>query len=77
MIAEGIAQDETLCGGCAFRLGTAANQSPITTIDADDCAHPGEQPFMCHETLDDNGNPQEACGGFAKARAKRKAAHHV
>lgn len=70
-LAAGISQDRT-CVGCAFRLGTCANQSPITTIDADDCSEPGEEPFMCHEDLDDLDMPTKACAGFAQARAARK-----
>lgn len=65
------------CGGCAFRLGTIANQSPITTADADYCSHPDEAPFMCHEHLDDNGDPTRGCAGFAKLRAARKVAAHA
>ncbi|OWK35167.1 hypothetical protein FRUB_10009 [Fimbriiglobus ruber] len=56
LLTEGVDQAKT-CGGCAFRLGTCANQSPSTTCDADWCSHPGEQDFMCHEDLDDQGNP--------------------
>lgn len=61
-----------LCGGCAFRLGTPANQSPSTTSDADWCSHPGETNFMCHEDLDDRGEPTRGCRGFAQTRAARK-----
>jgi len=59
-----------LCDGCAFRLGTHANQSPVTTCDAGDCSQPGEANFMCHENLDDSGAPTKACGGWARKRAK-------
>lgn len=71
VIAIGVEQDG-LCHGCAFRLGSTANQSPSTTCDADWCAHPGEQPFMCHEDMDAEGDPRKACVGFARARATRK-----
>lgn len=61
-----------LCHGCAFRSGSCANQSPITTTDAHDCSQPGEDNFMCHENLDDRGNPTKACAGFAKTRVAHK-----
>lgn len=62
------------CEGCAFRIGTLANQSPATTSEADWCGYPGEQPFMCHMDLDDKGEPTKGCAGFAQLRASRKAA---
>lgn len=71
-LAKGIDQDK-LCAGCAFRIGTVANQCPSTTIDADWCAHPGERPFMCHEDLDEAGNPTRGCAGFAQKRRMRSA----
>jgi hypothetical protein len=61
------------CATCAFRLGTIANQSPITTADADYCSHPGEQEFFCHEGAGDNDHPTRACAGFAQARKERSA----
>ena len=70
IIADGVEQDG-LCDGCAFRHGTHANQSPITTCDADYCSHPGEQPFMCHDHME-NEEPTRACVGFARLRAARK-----
>lgn len=54
------------CGGCAFRLGTPANQSPSTTCDAEACADDGED-FMCHEDLDDAGAPKSRCVGYLLA----------
>lgn len=63
-----------LCGGCAFRLGTCANQSGSTTCDADYLAHPGEEPFYCHEDMNEDGTPKRACAGFAQLRARRNAA---
>ncbi len=62
------------CGTCAFRLGSIANQSPITTCDADWCGHLGESAFMCHEDCDDAGEPTKACAGWAQLRVERKAA---
>lgn len=73
IIAQAVDQ-EPLCEGCAFRLGTVANQSPITTCDADWLSHPGEDPFWCHEDLNDKMEPTKACAGFAQLRAMRKRA---
>ncbi len=64
---------EGMCSGCAFSLGSHANQSASTTTDADWCGHPGEQPFMCHEGLDDDGEPTRPCAGWVKFRQARKA----
>jgi hypothetical protein len=68
-IAHGIVQ-EGLCRGCAFRLGSAENQSPVTTLEAGECAA-GDEPFFCHEGS--NGEPTRICAGFAQARRMRKA----
>lgn len=70
ILADGIIQ-HGLCGGCAFRLGTLANQSPITTCDADWCGHLGEEPFLCHE-VPAGEEPSKACVGFARLRARRR-----
>lgn len=64
---------EKMCAGCAFRLGSHANQSPATTSDADWCGHPGEQAFMCHEDLDEGG-PTKICAGWLRLRQDRKKA---
>lgn len=72
MLADGVEQDG-LCGGCAFRVGTLANQSPNTTCDADWCSHPGEDAFYCHEHPEGE-EPSKACVGFARLRARRKRA---
>lgn len=63
-----------LCGGCAFRAGTVANQCLPTTEDADYCSTPGERPFLCHEAVDEHGNAISACRGFAQRRAALNAA---
>jgi hypothetical protein len=63
---------EQACAGCAFRLGSAANQSPCTTADADWCGHPGEQAFMCHEDMDEKGEPTKICQGWVRLRQSRK-----
>lgn len=62
---------EKACSGCAFRLGSHANQSETTTGDADWCGHPGEPPFMCHENLDE-GEPTKVCAGWLRLRQERK-----
>ncbi|MBN5074425.1 hypothetical protein JY427_02035 [Stenotrophomonas maltophilia] len=63
-----------LCGGCAFRAGTVANQCLPTTEDADYCCTPGESPFLCHQAVDEHGNAISACPGFAQRRAALNAA---
>lgn len=70
-LAQGV-DEALLCHGCAFRVGTPANQSPVTTIDADLCADPGSDLFQCHEDVDARGRPHKACAGFAQLRARRK-----
>ncbi|WP_424360211.1 hypothetical protein [Methylocystis parvus] len=69
-LAHGMS-DDGLCAGCAFRLGTHANQCPPTQIDAETCAQPGERLFMCHEELDERGAPTKPCAGWARARKAR------
>ena len=61
---------EATCGGCAFRLGTQANQSRITSMDASDAAD-GEFEFSCHEDLDARGEPTRKCVGWAAATKLR------
>lgn len=65
-LAQGIDQDR-VCAGCAYRLGTAANQSPCTTLDAKDCVDDRDTTFMCHMDLDQRGEPTHACPGYAQA----------
>lgn len=65
MLASGTKQDG-LCHGCAYRLGTVANQCASTTSDALSCAQDA-QDFMCHEKLDSRGNPTKQCVGHARA----------
>lgn len=54
------------CYGCAYRLGSIANQSPIATSDAECMAH-DQKGFLCHAHLDDQGEPTKVCVGHAKA----------
>lgn len=60
-LANSVDQNRT-CHGCAFRLGSLANQSPSTTSDVNWCMV-DDGIFMCHEHLDDAGNPTVPCGG--------------
>ena len=57
-----------LCHGCAFRKGSIANQCWPTTMDTEHCSEPGEVAFMCHEDIDEKGNPTTGCRGFAQRR---------
>lgn len=66
-----------LCHGCVFRQGSIANQSLPTTMDAEWCSSPGENPFMCHENMDAKGNPTAGCRGFAQRRAANNAAQRA
>lgn len=54
------------CHGCAYRLGSIANQSPITTSDAEFMAH-DRKGFMCHAEVDERGEPLRVCVGHAKS----------
>lgn len=58
------------CGGCAFRRGTMANTSPVTTTDANYCASPGEPTFHCHEGVPEDAEPTKPCAGWANLRAE-------
>jgi cation transport regulator ChaC len=56
-----------MCEGCAYRLATPANQSPITSLDAADALEECSARFMCHvRGLDDEGEPTRLCAGFAQ-----------
>ena len=54
------------CHGCAYRLGSIANQSPIATSDAAYMAF-NSKGFMCHAHTDDAGEPTRVCVGHARA----------
>lgn len=76
-IAASVNQRKT-CVECAFRLGTAANQSPSTTCDVEWVIGCDEK-FMCHLDLDQDGEPTKHCAGFkqlAEARPGGKRARH-
>lgn len=68
-LAAGVNQEKT-CHGCAFRIGSCANQSQITTCDADWCLD-GDDRFMCHENLDVDEQPTKPCIGYQSQLAKR------
>lgn len=65
------------CDGCAFRLGTLANQSPSTTSDAIWCNVGDEELFMCHEHLDEQGEPIVPCGGHEQVRRHQHSPERV
>lgn len=69
-LAARVDQSKT-CQGCAFRLGTLANQSPSTTSDVHWCLGDDDR-FMCHEHLDAGGTPNTLCVGYQQVM-KRKA----
>ncbi len=69
-LAASVDQTKT-CNGCAYRLGAIANQSPVTTYDAEWCGQDGNQDFLCHERLDAKGNPRHLCAGNAKRKKQR------
>lgn len=72
-LAASVDQAST-CQGCAYRLGTCANQSPVTTCDAEWCENDGTQDFLCHERVSDGGVPRNLCAGHAqKTKLRRKA----
>lgn len=60
---------EGACAGCAYRLGTMANQSPIATTDAAYMSF-DQRGFMCHAETDEHGEPTKVCVGHAKATPK-------
>ncbi|GLK86716.1 hypothetical protein [Ancylobacter defluvii] len=62
-----------MCGSCAFRRGSIANQCTSTVIDAGETLGPGEPAFLCHEE-DEGVVPHRACGGYAVA--KKAARNH-
>ena len=71
-LAEGVDQSKT-CHGCACRIGSLANQSPSTSCDVAYCLEESAK-FMCHEHMDENGNPTRKCIGFTQLRKGAKAA---
>lgn len=73
MLASGCDDPAGACMGCAYRLGSIANQSPIATADA--ChALADLRRFMCHAETDEQGEPNKVCVGHAKvAKALRRA----
>lgn len=64
------------CDGCAYRLGSIANQSPMATSDAAFMAF-NQKGFMCHAETDDRDNPVRVCVGHAKAFKQRSESHEV
>jgi hypothetical protein len=68
-LAEGVEQDG-LCAGCAFRVGTPANQSLLTTCDAEHAEAFGER-FMCHAGLEEGDQPRRVCLGWERKEGRR------
>jgi hypothetical protein len=60
------------CHGCAYRVGSIANQSPVATADADFMSFDATG-FMCHAYVDDSGSPTKVCVGHAKATKAQNA----
>lgn len=54
------------CSGCAYRHATPANQSPVTTCDADWQRGNGDD-FWCHEDMNADGTPSRKCVGHLLA----------
>lgn len=72
-LAATIPRQRGLCHGCAYRLGTPANQSPVTTDDADYIAQCDNENFWCHEHLE-NELPTKVCGGHKQRVLARQRA---
>ncbi|MGN7495927.1 hypothetical protein [Pseudomonas lactis] len=58
------------CAGCAYRIGTAANQSLITTQDAA-YVRDEHNVFFCHENVPEGSLPTQICIGHAKCLKAR------
>ncbi|MFJ7794544.1 hypothetical protein [Pseudomonas sp. NPDC096950] len=54
------------CHGCAYRLGSIANQSPMATSEAAYMSF-DKKGFMCHAELDEALIPTKVCVGHARA----------
>lgn len=67
-LADGVDQDK-LCSGCAYRIGSPANTSPVTTCDAD-WQQQNDDMFWCHKDMDGD-TPTRKCIGFLKKKAKK------
>jgi hypothetical protein len=66
-----IAPVPKMCAGCAFRCGTMANQSAVTSEDAQ-LAVEDRRRFMCHEETDEEFNPLHVCAGWVEMQQQRK-----
>lgn len=55
------------CNSCAFRGGTFPNGCMETVLDALKCVVE-DIPFMCHQNMDSDGEPQDLCAGYMIAR---------
>lgn len=70
LLATGVDPRGT-CAGCAYRLGSPANTSPITTTDARHCQQELTK-FFCHAEFDEAGEPVKQCIGHAKALRQQR-----
>lgn len=59
-------REDGCCATCAFRQGTAANQSAPTVADAMTCTTELDR-FYCHEGVTDDTKPLKVCRGWAQA----------
>jgi len=64
VMASAVDQEKT-CETCAFRLGSIPNQSSSTMSDVLSCVD-GEDDFMCHETIGEDGECGRTCKGYAQ-----------
>lgn len=71
-IFDGHSACSNLCGGCAFRPGTEANDYSPTQLKTHLCLLL-QEPFFCHERTDGTGNPL-LCRGFLSALAAQNQA---
>lgn len=57
------------CDGCAFVLGTDANRSAATILDAIKCVAESV-PFHCHKGIPEGGEPKLLCAGWVAMAAR-------
>ena len=65
---SGIAVDNPtkgMCGGCAFRRGSTANECLSTVLDALESVRNKDQRFMCHGKGFSDGKATRLCAGFS------------
>lgn len=60
-------REPTRCGTCAFRIGTAANQSILVPLTIERCLEIGDT-FLCHHGVPDYDDSTRPCAGFVAMR---------